>query len=234
MVAMKPSVTRLALVLLGLALASCAYRPGGLDNPASRKFSWFSYVEGEDIRNSCGQGTADRFRLVYNGLYEEQIRTYEIAGFSRGDGNFKVHVVEPANLAAGITLDDLMAPWRGKDAEMRLSPEDYRTLLRSFEASGMFEPPPVGLELPSNRFYWTAAMCRGGVYHFTAWRHPSPRFDRLAFVPELLKFDLTGVPYLQPRQMKFDPQEQHRILNQQQIFFTLKVSENGLVGGSLF
>lgn len=217
------------------AASACAYTGAGLDNPAVRKFSWFSLVEGEDIRAACAPDSIDQFRLVYNGLYEEQLRVYAISGFSRGDGTYRAHVIEPANLAAGITLDDPMRPWRGKEAERRLSPEEYQRLLRSFEASGMFEPPPVGLELPSNRFYWTAAMCRGGVYHFTAWRHPSPRYDRLVFDKELLALDATGVPYLAPHPIRPDPQERHRIENQQQIYFSLRVGERGLTGsGGLF
>ncbi len=55
-----------------------------IDNPAVRKVAWFSYLDGNDIREAARPGAPDRFRLVYNGQYEKQIRSYEItAGESR-------------------------------------------------------------------------------------------------------------------------------------------------------
>src|SRR5690606_6468296 len=58
-----------------IVLAACTYR--GADDPVSRKFSWFSYLNGDDIRRECVAGAADRYRFVYNGINVEQVRTYD-------------------------------------------------------------------------------------------------------------------------------------------------------------
>ena len=51
---------------LGLALgilAGCTYR-GEIDQPATLKATWFSYLNGDDIRSACADGTPVRYRLV--------------------------------------------------------------------------------------------------------------------------------------------------------------------------
>ena len=57
--------------------ASCTYS-GGIDNPFSKKFTWFSYINGDDIRKVCASLGADRYRFVYNGIYQIQTRTYDV------------------------------------------------------------------------------------------------------------------------------------------------------------
>ena len=66
-----------------ILLAGCTYR-GDIDNPAVRKVSWFSYLDGTDIRTACAEGAPDSYRLVYNGRYEEQLRSYEITADGAG------------------------------------------------------------------------------------------------------------------------------------------------------
>ena len=72
-------------LILGLAvLAGCAYR-GGIDQPVTLKATWFSYLNGDDIRSACVPGAPPKYRLVYNGNYDEQLRAYELVGeYKRG------------------------------------------------------------------------------------------------------------------------------------------------------
>ncbi len=219
----------LAPMLAGLlavtTLAGCAYRGGDVSDPIGRKATWFSFVEGTDIRNACRPGAPDRYRLVYNANYEDQVRVYEI-----GRGGAKYLMTEQVFGGANVlelTLDDPLNPWRGKGAEVSLTPQQHQTLLRAFEQSGMFAPPPVGLELPSRSYYWTAAFCHQGRYGLTAWRWPDARWDQLGFMNLLLQLDVTGVPVEAPR--KLAPRlasEEREDLGK----FTLKMGENGLVG----
>lgn len=229
MPAMKDLAGRFVLICLAvtLAVSGCAYDPTAgsepIDNPLARRLAWFSFIEGGDIRDSCRPGAADRYRLVYNGVYDEQVRIYEIG---RGEPRLMRHrALPPADLAQGWSLAEPLGPWRGESAERRLSPREYADLMDRFSAGGMFAPPPVGLRLPSRGFYWTAAACRDGVYRFTAWLHPSPRFAALTFPEALARLDITDVPVNPPRRLGPSLADENPSPE-----FTIEVGRNGLRG----
>src|SRR5688572_17860839 len=48
--------TRFAALAVVVALTGCAYREGGVGNPITRKFQYFSYLGGDDIRDGCVAG----------------------------------------------------------------------------------------------------------------------------------------------------------------------------------
>src|SRR5437762_456402 len=85
--------------IFGLALAASpafAQRADRkVEQPIVRSFNWFSYVGGDDIRAACGKDGRDRLRLVYNAIYDEQVRTYEI--FLQPDGT--------AGMTTGVLAD---------------------------------------------------------------------------------------------------------------------------------
>lgn len=223
----RTMLVRMTIVCLTAAgLAACTYRGGDIGDPAVRKFHWFSFVEGEDIRAHCGPATPDRYRLVYNGIYQEQLRIYELDSVRR---LLVANVTGDMNLGA-FDADDLLAPWRAREARIPLDEAGWNRLVASFEQSGVFAPPPVGLSLPARSYFWTAAWCRDGRYGFTAWKHPSPAFDRLSFDEALFALDTTGVPVNTPKPVPFDPQWEDNARRGQVTDFTLKVSERGLVG----
>ncbi|MGE5547210.1 MAG: hypothetical protein ACM33T_09950 [Solirubrobacterales bacterium] len=212
--------------MLGLfAISGCAYQGGDIGNPLTRKFHWFSFIEGEDIRASCAPGTPDRYRVVYNGIYDEQLRIYELDGLRRVlVANVTHPGVEP------LTAPDILEPWRAATSRRQLDAAAYESLVAAFAASGMFEPPPVGLELPARSYFWTAAMCKDGRYAFTAWKAPSPAFDRLSFPARLFELDDTGVAVNAPKPVPFDPMWEQKARRNEVPNFTLKVGRNGLVG----
>jgi len=188
------------------ALVGCV-ADGVAGDPISRRFTWFSMLGGEDIRNACGAGAPARYRLVYNGIYTEQVRVYEL--WARPDGSA---VLDTTVLAGGVTLgastlSDLGALAGGRRDRVELSPEQSRNLQVAIEASGVLAPPPVGLRLRSDSFYWTAAACVGGRFHFTAFDHPSPRFAALPFPALLFELERSGVAVNPPRPLDLGPFE---------------------------
>lgn len=205
-------------------IAGCAYQGGDIGDPLTRKFHWFSFVEGEDIRTHCTAGTPDRVRLVYNGIYLEQLRIYEVDSLRRV---LTARVVPQGN-AGKLTADDLAGPWRAEESRTPLDEAGFGRLMAAFAADGVFGPPAVGLELPSHSYYWTAAWCREGKYGFTAWKHPSPAFDALAFPDMLFERDQTGVPVNRAKPIPYDPQYQEMARRLQVPAFTLKVGRSGL------
>lgn len=219
-----------ALVLVSLTLG-CAYR-GGTDEPVLRRATWFSYLDGGGIREACVPGTIDRYRLVYNARYNEQLRSYEITGDGAGGGIVVSRAIEEANLAE-IRLDDLQAPWRWKRAESRFTPAEMRSFTEALAQSGLFDPPPDGLRLHSWAFYWVASGCRNGEFHFSAWTHPSARWEALTFPELLFANDETGVAVNRARKLpaaeRFGPPG-GREERGAEARFTLQVDGSGLGG----
>lgn len=223
-----------AVSLVGLMLGGCAYE-GGTDNPLVRRASWFSYLDGGGIRETCAPGSIDRYRLVYNGRYTEQLRSYEVTGDGAGGAILVSRALGKANLAE-LRTDDLLQPWRWQRAESRLTPEEMRDFTAALERSGAFDEPPDGLRLHSWRFYWVASGCRDGVFRFHAWQHPSPEWDRLAFPEFLFARDGTGVPVNPPRPISPAENFPHGPADERMgnIRFSLEVSGTGLGGIAAF
>jgi len=223
---MQPLLSRISAVFLAVsAVASCTYQGEDIGDPLNRKVHWYSFVEGEDIRATCTQGTPDRYRLVYNGIYDEQLRIYELDAVRR---ILIIRVVQQGK-AAELSSGDLLAPWRAKEAKVQLDQPTYDRLVTSFGQSGMFAPPPVGLELPSRAYWWSAAMCKDGRYGLTAWKHPSTGFEGLSFAGNLFQLDPTGVPVNQAKEVPFDPLWEAKAKRLEVPVFSLRVTADGLL-----
>jgi hypothetical protein len=201
--------TVIALSLSG-CLAGCAYHGESktdIDNPAVQKFAWFSFVDGHDIREACAAQAAAgelkapaRYRLIYNGQYEEQLRVYEIDAAPSGGGNLHVRAKGHTNLADWWIRDtaDLLAPWRWRESTAALSPAEMAQFRQLLGDSGFGSGAPQGLRLPSRDFYWVAAGCEAGQFHFYAWRAKGGRLDAAKFQDFLLRHDGTGLAFRPP------------------------------------
>lgn len=213
-----------------MAVGACTYR-GGIDQPVTLKATWFSYLDGDDIRAACGQPGVTWYRLVYNGNYDEQLRSYEVVAEGPGPANYVARVINGGGLdLTRLSLRDLQAPGRWTTHRERLDEAERARLERALERSGAFAPAPEGLRLASEEFYWTFAGCRDGAFSFNAWRYPSPGFAQLAFPEVLLAHDRTGLAVNPPR--KIAPIEKGRRgpgpEEDTTPRFDLKVGKNGL------
>ena len=220
-----------AVVLLCGLLVGCATE-GATGNPLTQRFVWFRYLNGDDIRQNCYPGSPWRYRLVYNGRYQEQLRRYEVIADGAGGAYLDSRAQGRASLTR-VTLNDVMAPWRWQQAETRVSSEEVTELEAALERSGFFGPPDVGLRLPSAGFYWLAVGCREGRMHFNAWLHPSARFAALEFPDFLFARDGTGVAVNQPRRIdaaELAFQGTRPAATGRQRNFWLTVGEGGLRG----
>ena len=207
------------------ALSACTYGGGDIGNPLFRKVHWFSYVGGDDLRQSCAVGGPDRFRLVYNGIYGEQLRMYDLDAARQ---LLVIHVTQPGHSSA-LKLDDPIGPWRAEQRRVQLAATEYQRLVDAFIAAGMFGPPALGLELESDSYFWTAAYCREGRFGVTAWKYPSPEFEHLGFAAALFALDATGIEVAQPQPVPFDPAHAEERRKGEMGDFTLKVGRDGLV-----
>ena len=189
----------LGLWLLCGLLAACTYR-GYIEEPVTLKLTWYSYLAGDDIKMTCVPGTLPRYRLVYNGHYDEQLRSYEVVGLDGGGAAFKARVLGPSRAQALLSNPlDLQDPWRWTISETQLGPESFADFAATLEANGAKNPLRGGMSLLSSEFYWIASGCRDGRFLFNAWRYGTPRFDALTFPETLLAYDRTGIEVNPPR-----------------------------------
>jgi hypothetical protein len=179
------------LVLLLLGLAGCASW-GASDIPVLRSFGWFNYLDGKDLRDNCGPGSGERYRLIYNAVWGEQVRVYEIAAEGGSGGTFNARVMFPEWLSE-VDLRDPLRLYRGSTGSIPLSAAELAEFRAALRASDFDSPAPRGLTLPSDGFYWVVAACREGIYHFNAYAYPSPRFDEIRFYRWLFKHDPNGI-----------------------------------------
>lgn len=231
---------RRALIPLVLAalIGGCAYHE--TYPQVTRRFTWFSYLNGDDIRARCGADARPRYRFVYNGVYTRQVRTYDIAPDEQGRGfQLTARVLNPFLLSSvEIDIPGMMSgqdpseglqPWAGTTARVPLGSRDLDTLDAALAVSGFFRPPPVGARLSSDGFYWIGVACIGGRMAFNAYEWPSSRFDDATFPALLFGWDQTGVPVHPPHDRPFsgldeDPQSKGMHT------FTITIGQEGLAG----
>jgi hypothetical protein len=229
-----PASVGLSLVFL-LALAGCTYR-GDIDQSVTLKFTWFSYLNGDDIRQVCAPGAPDSFRLVYNGSYNEQLRSYEIVGDGGGGGHYTARVMRGGGIRLSqfsVRNPQAVAGWTV--SRLLLVPGGMANLTAALADSGAFAGAPTGLRMASEQFYWIAAACRGGVFYSNAWLFPSERFNRLTFPEMLFEADQTGLAVNPPRDIP--PIERGGSTTgrgDRDLHFDLEVGNNGLVAGPSF
>jgi hypothetical protein len=206
---MKRLVTAALGLTLALAGAACAQRlDRAVEQPIVRSLNWFSYVAAEDIRAACQPGGRDRMRLVYNALWEEQVRTYELFLQPDGSAGLNIGVLVDQGAATDVSsitigeLADVTGPWRMRRGQRTLDAAQTSELMGLFQASAAFGPPRDGLRLPDNDFWWTVASCRNGVWGFQAYHYPTDRFANVRFAEKLFGLDNVAVAVNRPRNLE--------------------------------
>ncbi|HTR84906.1 MAG TPA: hypothetical protein VMI56_10545 [Reyranella sp.] len=200
-----------ALALCAASQASAQRVDRNVDMPIARSVTWFGYVGGDDIRSACTPGARSRVRLVYNALWEEQVRTYELFLQPDGTAGLNMGVLadqgDVSNLLVGQGTD-VLNPWRMKRGQRLLDVSQTSDLMASLQASSAFGPPRDGLRLPDNDFWWTVSSCRNGVWGFQAYHYPTDGFANVRFAEKL--FALDNVPVAINRPRKLEPAEFRR------------------------
>jgi hypothetical protein len=175
-------------ILTGLAaawallLSGCA-SIGPAEEADARKLTWFSYVNGEDLRAQCSPDEPDRYRLIYNSKPNAQLRTYEVrAANDAGDGDGGA-VVE-ARIIPTETLwqrdpEDALAANQMTSMRLYLSPEQFERLTTKLDESGVFKGPSMEFRAQTGGVFWLASGCHQGTYFLTAFSNPSDRFENI-------------------------------------------------------
>jgi hypothetical protein len=230
----KALIAVLAVGIAGAPAALAQRADRNVELPIVRSFHWFDYVGGNDIRAACGRDGRNRLRLVYNAIYDEQVRTYEIFLQPDGTAGMTVGVLADQGNVANLQVaegTDVLNPWRMRQGQRLLRPEETRELLGLLQASAAFGPPRDGLRLPDVDFWWTVASCRTGAWGFQAYHYPTDGFANVKFAGKLFSWDPVPVPVnlprkLVPAELRRDPNApvNHMKANQ----WTLTVGKDGL------
>jgi len=192
------------VAVMSALLAGCV--AGGhnvQDQPGARKFTWFSYVKGEDLRRTCVAGAPDRYRFVYNAVYVEQVRTYDMEPSPQpGSTRVTARVTEKANLATMVidpSNPDVFEPWRAKKAIIDVPQAEMDRLKRALLSDGFSTKQAPRRAVTSIEFYWAVSACIDGRFHLNAWVWPNDDFNRASFPKMLFAWDMTGVAVNLPR-----------------------------------
>lgn len=216
-----------------LALGACEYT-GPAGDPVSRNLSWFDYVGAEGLREACAPGASTRLRFVYNGIYDKQVRSYDIFQLPGGRGaTMSAWVRGNGDLTQGVQLSNLLSPWQGKRVESVLDPQTVANLLKALDADKFQSFKPAGLRLPSNEFYWIVTGCLNGRFHANAWMYPSDRFKALRFPAVLMANDRTGMTLRKAvpvNQRDDDPTQHHGDKSPSDQVFEIQLGANRIVG----
>jgi hypothetical protein len=221
-------------LVIAASVASAQRADRYVSPPIVRSFNWFSYVGGDDIRAECGRDGRNRMRLIYNAIYTEQVRTYELFLQPDGTTGMNIGVLADQGVVSNLLMNnggDALKPWSMKHGERILNPEQTRELMALFQASAAFGPPRDGLRLPDVDFWWTVASCRNGVWGFQAYHHPTDGFANVKFAQFLFSLDTVPVPVNPPRklvpaELRHDPNAPINHIKANQ--WTLTVGKDGL------
>lgn len=217
----RPLVAGLIVILAVMALAGCAYREGLGDNPITRSFSWFSYVNGDDIRSYCKGGGPDRYRIIYNGTAEEQVRTYDITvDQPAGAASLVSQYRGELDVSVAFPLSDPLKPWRAQKASRVISRGELRNLRDALRASGFDTPMPGGTRVHSWSFFWIAMACEGGRFTYNGWSYGTDRFKGVTLTEPLLAMDPHKVPFTRPHETETPKRDERGNREGYQLYLT--------------
>ncbi len=213
----------------GLVAGGCASQ-GSVGNPLVRKVTWYSFLNGDDIRKACIAGAPDRWRMVLNAVYSEQVRVYELRIAPDGSGTLDGLVFgeeDMLRLASVSSFEDLLNPWRGTSQVAALSESDVERLAGALAADGATGLRTGSDRLESDDFYWVVVGCDGGEVKFDAWTRRDPVWEDLAFAGVLREMDPTGVSFATWKPAPPGSFEQKR---REQYRFVLTAGPTGIEG----
>jgi len=150
-----------------------------------RKLTWFSYVNGEDLKDQCTRDVPDRYRMIYNAPSRAQLRTYEVRGEAdnRGNGTHGGALVEARAIPAADLVrrdpEDALQPEESEITRVRLSADQFERLTLRLAATGIFDGIPTGPSFGSNGIFWLVSGCHDGAYFVTAFSNPAERFENV-------------------------------------------------------
>jgi hypothetical protein len=189
------NVISAALLGVALSVGACTSE-GPVDNPFLRSAQWRAYVAASDLKSACRPGTPEAMRLVFNGDYKEEIRSYDIR--ASADGTMLEARRRGSTNLLSMDLLDPLGLWRGEKRVQSIDPATYGRIKTALIQSG-FRDSQDDERLKSDTFYWVASACFDGAFRTQVWAWPSDRYERIRFDRVLVAIDGFDKPLREPR-----------------------------------
>jgi hypothetical protein len=184
-------------IVAGALLAACS-GTSNVDTPVVGRLQWFSFIGGDDIRRQCAPGAPARYRFVYNAVYNEQVRVYDVIRTPAG-ADFGVRITSGQISLVGY-VPGAADPWNVRNrAGGTLDDAAYVALIRRLEADGFGTATDTTTRFPSWDHYWLVTACADGRFHINGWRNGTPGFAALGFPELLYAKDTTEIAFPKPR-----------------------------------
>ena len=170
-------------------------------------------------------------RFVYNGVYTEQVRTYDLVPNQPESGRFILESrvsgeADVSLMTSELYRPDLFAPWRPVVSRVSLSSDDFQRLKRALTSSGFFAKPAFLGNLSSIKFYWLVSGCVDRKFHLRAFVWPEDSFIRADFPKILSLWDRTNIPVNPPRAASLFQVYGTTDAEEQKTLFTIHIGEN--------
>jgi len=194
---MNKNSLRITLLPLVAAFVAGCTLAGPPTTALGRQVGWYAYLGGDDIRQACVAGADDHLRFVYQATFAGQVRGYELLvprGADHGDLRSQAWGA-PALMSFGPGGPSLGGP---VEARAVIEGAELAKLAATLEESRFDAPAPAGARLRSDRYFWTVAACRNGVFHFNAFLLDLDDPRQPAFAAPLFALDRTGVAVRAP------------------------------------
>lgn len=226
------------LASLYSVLAGCSYT-GATGDPVIRNLTWFSYLNGDDIRSACSAETPDRYRLIYNAQWDKQVRTYEITALhppvstpTKTGSVLNIRVFVSSGVINSY-LDTLSGRAGGSAASVILGPVEMSEFRDKLATSGFDQPLPSSVWLRSDQFFWIGMACENGQFLHKAWpidpATPANDLARLTFPAFLMARDTTKPSSPPVHYLALSPFDSARAQKEHNsTLFRLEVDANGI------
>ncbi|WP_033067557.1 hypothetical protein [Thalassospira australica] len=176
------------VALVATSVAGCTFtQTNDVRNPLTRKASWFSYLNADDLRQACSAGDAEgRIRITYNAVYYDEVRVFELtshAGFEEFD--LTTRVFGPLQVKdINVEVRAPLGAFGGEEAVDVIDRASYLAITDALQAEGFGAQKRDGLRLYSDDYYWVAIGCSSGNVTLAAW---------MSGVDDLRALDFPGV-----------------------------------------
>ncbi len=182
-----------------LAVAGCTQvTDGEISDSISQRWTWGSFISGEDIASACTAESRGRYRFTYFGDQSKQVRVYDLdvnAGTLRKRIITSKLTVGIVPLGAGFT--DVFRP---RDETIPLTSPQIAAIETALVNDGFGSRPAQDKQmLLSEWYFWLVRGCRDGETRLRVWVHPDDDFKALTFPETLFSIDPTEVAVQQPR-----------------------------------
>lgn len=228
----------LPLCVIFLLVQGCTAQ-GVTQDPVNRVFTWFSYMNGDDLRAVCTQGATDRYRLIYNARWTEQVRSYDIVAARPLPGTQGIGVPVEAELTAQAfapapIFNAYLARLNGGEAtqtaQVRVAPDIFATLEAAIWQVAT-QPESEANWLRSDRYFWLVMGCREGAFRLRGFEVTPQSHDALIFLAPLQSIDPAVQPLAPPRVLPDQPYAQTAgERTRREVRFRVQVRNNHVVG----